>query len=80
MEKPEYLIKGSKIALRLWDENDVHNKPAHASGYETAGYVLEGTATLDLDGKKQEPENRRFLPGSRRCEAHIRHQRPFPLH
>ena len=54
MEKAEYLIKGSKVALRLWDEKDVHDKPSHSRDYETAGYVLEGTATLDLDGKKHE--------------------------
>jgi len=46
MENPQHLTKGSKLALRLWDETDVHGK--------CAGYVLEGTATLHLNGQKQE--------------------------
>ncbi len=54
MDNPEHLIKGSKLALRLWDETDVHNKPAVSREYEAVGYVLEGTATLDLDGKQQQ--------------------------
>ena len=53
MENAQHLIKGQKVALRLWDETEVHGKPAVTRPYETAGYVLEGTATLDLNGEKQ---------------------------
>ncbi len=54
MNNPDHLIKGSKIALRLWDETDVFDKPPVAREYEVVGYVLEGTAVLDLDGKQQQ--------------------------
>jgi len=53
METAKHLIKGSKVALRLWDETNVHDKAPVSRDYETAGYVLEGTATLELNGKKQ---------------------------
>lgn len=40
------LAAGAQVALRLWDEGTVHGKTPHAHGYETVGYVIEGTATL----------------------------------
>lgn len=54
MNNSEDLIKGSKIALRLWDETNVFSKQPIAREYEVVGYVLEGTALLDLDGKEQQ--------------------------
>lgn len=54
MDTPKHLIKGAKIALRLWDETDVHGKTEVSREYECVGYVLDGTATLHLNGQKQE--------------------------
>ena len=40
------LTAGANVALRLWDEGEVHGKTPHAHDYETVGYVIEGSATL----------------------------------
>lgn len=53
METGKELIKGAKVALRLWDETNVHGKKPSKRPYETVGYVLDGTATLEIEGKKQ---------------------------
>lgn len=48
-----YLVSGTHVAMRLWHENpgDTEHKQAHARDYETVGYVIEGEATLHLEGQ-----------------------------
>ena len=44
------LAAGEKVALRLWDEGPVSGKGPHKQPYETVGYVLEGEATVTING------------------------------
>lgn len=48
-----YLVSGTHVALRLWDEKpgDTEDKRSHARDYETVGYVLGGSATLHVEGQ-----------------------------
>lgn len=47
-----YLASGKSIAMRLWDEGENQGKEAGASrDYEVVGYVLEGSAELELEGQ-----------------------------
>ena len=48
-----YLASGTRVAMRMWDEEpgDAYQKEAHARDYETVGYVLEGKAELHLEGQ-----------------------------
>ncbi len=44
------LAAGARVGLRLWDEGPTEGKGPHANDYETVGLVLEGEATLTIDG------------------------------
>lgn len=48
-----YLASGNALSMRLWEEEpgDADGKNEHTSPYETIGYVMEGRAELELDGK-----------------------------
>ncbi len=47
-----YLASGKSIAMRLWDEQGSGGKEEGVSReYETVGYVLEGTAELEVEGQ-----------------------------
>ena len=47
-----YLASGKNIAMRMWDEKPNADKPENISrDYETVGYVLEGSAELDIEGQ-----------------------------
>lgn len=48
-----YLAAGKNLSMRMWEEDpgDAADKPAHSRPYETVGYVLEGRATLTLEGQ-----------------------------
>ena len=49
----KYLASGKSIAMRLWDEGENTGKEANvAREYETVGYVLEGSAELEIEGQK----------------------------
>ncbi len=42
-----YLAVGSRVAMRLWDEQPAsEGKPEVARDYETVGYVISGRARL----------------------------------
>ncbi|CCG05578.1 cupin domain-containing protein [Blastococcus saxobsidens] len=42
-----YLASGSRVAMRLWDEQPTsEGKPQAARDYETVGYVVSGRARL----------------------------------
>ena len=49
----KYLATGKSIAMRLWDETGAeHKEKDTARDYETVGYVIEGSAELELEGQK----------------------------
>ncbi|PSQ99406.1 MAG: cupin domain-containing protein [Bacteroidetes bacterium QS_9_68_14] len=49
-----YLASGKKMSMRLWQEEpgEAQDKGPHARDYETVGYVIEGRATLHLEGQQ----------------------------
>ena len=48
----KYLASGTSVAMRLWDETANTHKPEKAAReYEVVGYVLEGSAELELEGQ-----------------------------
>jgi len=49
----KYLATGKSIAMRLWDETAHESKEQDvAREYETVGFVLEGSAELELEGQR----------------------------
>jgi len=49
----KYLATGKSIAMRLWDETGKEHKEQDvARDYETVGYVIEGSAELEVEGQK----------------------------
>lgn len=54
-DKGQLLLAGGKdVALRLWAERpgDKKDERLHSRDYEVVGYVIEGSATLHLDGEE----------------------------
>jgi quercetin dioxygenase-like cupin family protein len=49
----KYLASGKSVSMRLWDEQPGADERARktAREYETVGYVLEGSADLELEGQ-----------------------------
>ncbi|HEY0970822.1 MAG TPA: cupin domain-containing protein [Gemmatimonadales bacterium] len=48
----KYLASGIGIAMRLWEKEPTsETKPATRRDYETVGYVIEGSAELELEGQ-----------------------------
>ncbi len=48
----KYLASGKALSMRLWDETAGHQHEENAArDYETVGYVLEGSAELELEGQ-----------------------------
>lgn len=49
----KYLASGVAVSLRLWEEEPGAPDPQPVSrDYEVVGYVIEGSATLELEGQK----------------------------
>lgn len=46
-----YLASGKSISMRLWDETQSGKEGNVTRDYETVGYVLEGSAELDIEGQ-----------------------------
>jgi len=47
-----YLVSGKVVSMRLWvEETGNKNMKPTARDYETVGYVISGSARLDLDGQ-----------------------------
>jgi len=47
-----YLVAGKRVSMRLWiDEPGGKLKAPTAREYETVGYVISGSAKLDLEGQ-----------------------------
>ena len=48
----KYLVSGKRVSMRLWiDEPGGKLKSPTARDYETVGYVISGSAKLDLEGQ-----------------------------
>ena len=48
----KYLASGKYLAMRLWDEDTGKQKLENDQrDYETVGYVLEGSADLEIEGQ-----------------------------
>lgn len=46
-----YLASGKNIAMRLWDESARDKPEGVTREYETVGFVIEGSAELDMEGQ-----------------------------
>ena len=47
-----YLVAGKRVSMRLWvQEPGGKLEPPTARDYETVGYVISGSARLDLEGQ-----------------------------
>ncbi len=67
----KYLVSGTHISMRLWVEAEGEKLKAPTKReYETVGYVLSGTATLELEGQtlKLKPGDSWLVP------AHTSHE------
>jgi quercetin dioxygenase-like cupin family protein len=48
----KYLVAGKRVSMRLWIDEPVGKlKSPTARDYETVGYVISGSAKLDLEGQ-----------------------------
>ena len=48
----KYLVAGKRVSMRLWiDEPGGKLKAPTTRNYETVGYVISGSAKLDLEGQ-----------------------------
>ena len=48
----KYLVAGKRVSMRLWtDEPGGKLKGPTSRDYETVGYVISGSASLDLEGQ-----------------------------
>ena len=60
-----YLASGKSVAMRLWQESPrEHDKIPSKREYETAGYVIDGHAELEIEGQivKLEPGDSWIVP------------------
>ena len=47
-----YLVAGKRVSMRLWVQEPGHQLKAPTTReYETVGYVISGSARLDLEGQ-----------------------------
>ena len=45
------LAAGAAMSMRLWRDEQPHDKQPHRSPYETLGYVISGRAELTIEGQ-----------------------------
>jgi len=68
----KYLVAGKRVSMRLWtDEPGGKLKHPTARDYETVGYVISGSAKLNLEGQTLNLKSRRFLVGAGRSHSPI---------
>ena len=48
------LAAGASMSMRLWRNEQPHDKTPHRSPYETLGYVIGGRAELTVEGQVAE--------------------------
>ncbi|MBV9295243.1 MAG: cupin domain-containing protein [Acidobacteriaceae bacterium] len=71
----KYLASGKSISMRLWDEEPGHPKLENdARDYEVVGYVLEGSADLEIEGQtiRLEAGDSWVVPKGARHTYHIK--------
>ena len=71
----KYLASGKAVAMRLWDEAAGAQKLENeAREYEVVGYVIEGSAELEIEGQKirLEPGDSWVVPKGSRHTYHIK--------
>jgi quercetin dioxygenase-like cupin family protein len=44
-----YLVSGKRLSMRLWQNEEPHDKPPGRRDYETVGYVIAGRAELTVE-------------------------------
>ncbi len=47
-----YLVSGTRLSMRLWEEGPTDGMAPHTRPYETVGYAVEGRAELHLGDQK----------------------------
>ena len=47
----KYLVAGKRVSLRLWIDERGKLKAPTSREYETVGYVISGSANLELEGQ-----------------------------
>lgn len=60
-----YLASGKSVSMRMWrDEEPTSDKPSHRHEYEVVGYVISGTAELEIEGQtvRLEPGDSWLVP------------------
>ena len=45
------LAAGAAMSMRMWRNEQPHDKQPHRSPYETLGYVMAGSAELTIEGE-----------------------------
>lgn len=59
-----YLASGKHVAMRMWRDEESHDKSPGRREYETVGYVISGRAELTVEGQliKLEPGDSWLVP------------------
>jgi quercetin dioxygenase-like cupin family protein len=47
----KYLVSGTHVSMRLWNEAPGKSKSPTKRSYETVGYVISGEAKLEMEGQ-----------------------------
>jgi hypothetical protein len=68
----QYLVAGKRVSMRLWlQEPGGKLKAPTTREYETVGYVISGSARLDLEGQTLNLKGRRLMVGAGGSDAPI---------
>jgi quercetin dioxygenase-like cupin family protein len=59
-----YLVSGKRVSMRLWRDEEPHEKATARRDYETVGYVISGRAELTVEGQtlRLEPGDSWLVP------------------
>ena len=67
-----YLVAGKRVSMRLWiDEPGGKLKAPTTREYETVGYVISGSARLELEGQTLNLKNSWLVPAGARHQYTI---------
>jgi len=45
------LVAGRQVSMRMWRNEEPHDKPPTRRDYETVGFVISGRAELTIEGR-----------------------------
>ena len=71
----KYLFAGKRVSMRLWVEEQGSRKAPTAREYETVGYVISGSARLDLEGQTLNLKARKLVACTSGSDAPIHDHR-----